>query len=549
VDWPAINWQSVHRNVRRLQARIVKAEQEGKPGKVQALQRLLTHSFSGKALAVRRVTENQGKRTPGVDQELWDTPQKKTTAINSLQQRGYHPRPLRRVYIPKSNGKMRPLGIPTMKDRAMQALYLLALAPLAEVRADPNSYGFRPERSTADAIDECFMVLSKRNSPQWVLEGDIKACFDRISHEWLVAHIPMDKVMLRKWLKAGYMEQGVLYATDAGTPQGGIISPTVANLALDGLERELRQRFPKPKNGYNAKVNLIRYADDFVVTGCSQEVLEHEVRPLIEAFLRERGLELSTEKTRITHIEEGFDFLGFHLRKYKAGKQRKLLITPAKKNVQAFLTKIGEVIKTNKALPSGRLIVRLNPLIVGWINYYQHVVSKVIFSSVDHAIFGMIWRWAKRRHPNKGRGWVKKKYFKTVGNDHWVFYGMVDGKEKQLVIAAAKPIVRHVKIEGKANPYDPAWEPYFEKRLGVKMAANLQGRRQLVRLWREQNGRCLVCNQRITEITGWHNHHIIWRSRGGPDTAENRVLLHPTCHAQVHSQGVYVAKPRPARGE
>jgi RNA-directed DNA polymerase len=549
VDWPAINWQSVHRNVRRLQARIVKAEQEGKPGKVQALQRLLTHSFSGKALAVRRVTENQGKRTPGVDQELWDTPQKKTTAINSLQQRGYHPRPLRRVYIPKSNGKMRPLGIPTMKDRAMQALYLLALAPLAEVRADPNSYGFRPERSTADAIDECFMVLSKRNSPQWVLEGDIKACFDRISHEWLVAHIPMDKVMLRKWLKAGYMEQGVRYATDAGTPQGGIISPTVANLALDGLERELRQRFPKPKNGYNAKVNLIRYADDFVVTGCSQEVLEHEVRPLIEAFLRERGLELSTEKTRITHIEEGFDFLGFHLRKYKAGKQRKLLITPAKKNVQAFLTKIGEVIKTNKALPSGRLIVRLNPLIVGWINYYQHVVSKVIFSSVDHAIFGMIWRWAKRRHPNKGRGWVKKKYFKTVGNDHWVFYGMVDGKEKQLVIAAAKPIVRHVKIEGKANPYDPAWEPYFEKRLGVKMAANLQGRRQLVRLWREQNGRCLVCNQRITEITGWHNHHIIWRSRGGPDTAENRVLLHPTCHAQVHSQGVYVAKPRPARGE
>jgi RNA-directed DNA polymerase len=222
VDWPAINWQSVHRNVRRLQARIVKAEQEGKPGKVQALQRLLTHSFSGKALAVRRVTENQGKRTPGVDQELWDTPQKKTTAINSLQQRGYHPRPLRRVYIPKSNGKMRPLGIPTMKDRAMQALYLLALAPLAEVRADPNSYGFRPERSTADAIDECFMVLSKRNSPQWVLEGDIKACFDRISHEWLVAHIPMDKVMLRKWLKAGYMEQGVRYATDAGTPHGGI---------------------------------------------------------------------------------------------------------------------------------------------------------------------------------------------------------------------------------------------------------------------------------------------------------------------------------------
>ena len=263
-DWHAIDWRAVNQNVRRLQARIVKAEQEGRRGKVKALQRLLTRSFSGKALAVRRVTENQGKRTAGVDGLTWDTPEQKASAIHALRQRGYQPRPLRRVYIPKKNGKKRPLGIPTMRDRAMQALYLLALAPIAEVRADPNSYGFRPERSTADAIAQCFKALAKANSPEWVLEGDIKSCFDRISHDWLLAHIPMEQAVLRAWLKAGFMEQHVLYPTEEGTPQGGIISPTLANLALDGLERLLRAHFPKREAGRNAKVNLIRYADDFV---------------------------------------------------------------------------------------------------------------------------------------------------------------------------------------------------------------------------------------------------------------------------------------------
>src|SRR6516225_1171645 len=204
AEWYAIDWQVIHRNVRRLQVRIVKAVKEGRWGKVRALQRLLTHSFSGKVFAVRRVTENQGKVTPGVDREIWDTPEKKATALRTLQSRGYQPQPLRRVYIPKSNGKMRPLGIPTMRDRAMQALYLLALDPIAETTADPNSYGFRKERSTADAIDQCHTVLSNRGGAQWILEGDIKSCFDRISHDWLLAHIPMPKTILHKWLKAGF---------------------------------------------------------------------------------------------------------------------------------------------------------------------------------------------------------------------------------------------------------------------------------------------------------------------------------------------------------
>src|SRR5258707_1467458 len=244
TDWHDIDWASVSHNVRRLQARIVKATKEGRWGKVKALQRLLTHSFSGKALAVRRVTENQGKNTPGVDKVTWNTPQKKLNAIYSLRQRDYRPQPLRRIYIPKKNGKKRPLGIPCMRCRAMQALYLLALDPVAETTADPNSYGFRPGRSTADAIEQCFIALGKQFSPQWILEGDIKGCFDAISHEWLLTHIPMEKAMLRKWLKAGYMEQRILYPTEPGTPQGGIISPVLANITLDGLEHAIHKAIP-----------------------------------------------------------------------------------------------------------------------------------------------------------------------------------------------------------------------------------------------------------------------------------------------------------------
>jgi len=306
VDWHAIDWQKANQNVRRLQARIVKATQEGRWNKVRALQRLLTHSFSGKSLAVRRVTENRGKETPGVDQEIWETPEKKAQAIRVLQQRGYRPRPLRRVYIPKKNGKKRPLGIPTMADRAMQALYLLALDPVAETTGDPNSYGFRQGRSTADAIGQCFSTLAKADRPQWVLEGDIKSCFEGISHDWLLANVPLDKAMLRKWLQAGYLDRGAFHPTDEGTPQGGIISPVLANLALDGLESRLHQTFPrrvseKGKWQY-AGINLIRYADDFIITGHSKEQLENEVLPLVTAFMQERGLELAREKTVVTHI-------------------------------------------------------------------------------------------------------------------------------------------------------------------------------------------------------------------------------------------------------
>jgi RNA-directed DNA polymerase len=546
TDWHAIDWQKVHRNVRRLQARIVKATKEKRWGKVKALQRLLTHSFSGKALAVRRVTENQGKNTPGVDKVTWNTPHKKINAIYSLRQRDYHPQPLRRIYIPKKNGKRRPLGIPVMKCRSMQALYLLALDPVAETLADPNSYGFRPGRSTADAIEQCFKILGKRASPQWILEGDIKGCFDAISHAWLLTHIPMEKAMLKKWLKAGYMEQHILHPTEAGTPQGGTISPVLANMTLDGLERIVNEiARPTTRKGRNAKLHLIRYADDFLISSSSKELLEQEVKPAVETFLRERGLTLSPEKTLITHIEDGFDFLGQHVRKYKTGKRHKLLIKPAKKNVAAFLEKVRDLVKANKPLPAGKLIAKLNPIIRGWVNYHRHVVSKKAFSSVDEAIYHTLKRWINRRHPHKSDAWKAKKYFKTCGGDNWVFFGKEGEQTWHLTRADNVPITRHVKIRGEANPYDPEWESYFEKRLDVRMEATLKGKRWLLTLWKEQRGLCPICNQKITKISGWHSHHILWRSKGGSDRAKNRVLLHPTCHQQVHSQGISVTKPRP----
>jgi RNA-directed DNA polymerase len=267
--------------------RIVKATQVGRWNKVKTLQRLLTGSFSGKALAVKRVTENEGKKTAGVDRQLWSTPEAKSHAVQNLNKRGYKPLPLRRVYIPKSSGEMRPLGIPTMKDRAMQALYLLALEPVSETKADRNSYGFRPERATQDAIGHCFVLLSRKTSAQWILEGDIKGCFDNISHEWLIDNIPMDKKILHKWLKAGYIHKRNLYPTEAGTPQGGIISPTLSNMTLDRLQTELK------KFRRQDKVHMVRYADDFIVTGNSKELLENEAKPLVEKFLSARGLELS----------------------------------------------------------------------------------------------------------------------------------------------------------------------------------------------------------------------------------------------------------------
>ncbi len=550
AEWYAIEWRAINRNVRRLQVRIVQATKASRWGRVRALQRLLTHSYSGKVLAVRRVTENNGKKTPGVDQEIWDTPEKKTQAVHALKRRGYQSQPLRRVYIPKSDGKtMRPLGIPAMKDRAQQALYLLALAPVVETTADKNSYGFRQQRSCADAMEQCFKALRSANT-QWILEGDIKSCFDKISHDWLLAHVPIDRVILQKWLKSGYMEKHVLHETTDGTPQGGIISPALANCALDGLERLLREKYPAGKRlkslgGEKPCVNLVRYADDFVITSKSKELLEGEIKPLVEHFLQERGLELSPKKTVITHVEHGFDFLGQNVRY----PNRKLLIKPSKKNVKTFLDGIRRTIKAAHGVSAADLIDQLNPKIRGWANYHRHVVSKRTFGCVDHSIFSSLWKWARRRHPNKSPRWFKPKYFTQRGNRDWSFFGETCDDEGQtnkvwLHYAKSTPIKRHVKVKGEANPYDPTDETYFEEREGAHMLETFRGTRTLRYLWYEQRGLCTLCNTKITRITGWRLHYCVSRVMGGSAGATNRVLLHPECHDRVHRQRLSVSKPR-----
>ena len=453
--WDRIDWNQCEKRVRKLQMRIAKAFREGKVAKAKYLQRLLTRSYAAKCLAVKRVTGNRGKNTPGVDRVTWKTPEAKRNAVRQLKRRGYRALPLRRVYIPKTNGKLRPLGIPTMKDRAMQGLHALALLPIAEETADPNSYGFRPCRSTADAIEQCFKLLSRKISAPWVLEGDITGCFDNISHEWLLTHVPMDKVMLQKWLTAGYIDQRHLNPTLAGTPQGGLISPVLANVALDGLEEVLNQEFAQED-----KVNLVRYADDFVITGASKVLLEKKVRPLVAEFLKERGLDLSEEKTRIVHITEGFVFLGQEVRKYKDGK---LLITPSKKNVKTFLSNIRDIFGKSKATRQEELIETLNPRIRGWANFHKHIVAKRTFTWIDHRIWQMSWNWARRRHPNKGESWVKRKYFPKVGSRKWTFASQ-NGKGPTLVKASDTPIVRHVKIRSQAHPFNPEWTSYLKKR-------------------------------------------------------------------------------------
>ncbi|MDU9040838.1 group II intron reverse transcriptase/maturase [Pseudomonas sp. ICMP22404] len=544
-QWHDIDWCRVQRNVRVMQVRIAKACRENNWRRVKALQRMLTRSRSARYLAVRRVTENQGKRTAGVDRVLWDTPDAKWKAANGLKRHGYKPRPLRRVFIPKSNGKERPLGIPTMTDRAMQALYLLALAPIAETTGDPNSYGFRIERCTADAMGQLFVCLSKKVSAQWVLEADIKGCFDNINHDWLIANVPMDKAVLQKWLKAGVIHKGQLQATEAGTPQGGIISPTLANMVLDGLEAQLKQHLGVTK-AKKLKINVVRYADDFVITGGSKEVLENEIKPWVERFLAVRGLQLSPEKTHVVHIDQGFDFLGWNFRKYDG----KLLIKPSKKNVKAFYSKVKEVISTHKTATQADLIRLLNPLLRGWAQYHQPVVAKKAYSRMDSTIFSALWHWAKRRHPNKSLDWVRRNYFRAYEGRNWIFATSVLKKDGTKTLApmyllASTPIERHRKVSGVFNPFDPSMEEMGEKLRMERMLKKLKYRKQIVRLFQGQRGLCPLCKQPITKVSGWHDHHIIHRSQGGGDTLDNRVLLHPVCHQQLHSRGLTVNKPAP----
>lgn len=456
--WQSMGWAAAQAEVRRLQMRIAKAVQAKQPNKVRSLQWLLTHSWSAKVLAVRRVSRNKGSRTPGIDGVVWNTAAKKMRGVLSLQRRGYRAQPLRRVKVPKRKpGTFRNLGIPTMKDRAMQALYLLALEPVAELTADPNSYGFRLERACRDAIEQCFCALGNIHSAEWLLDADIKACFDWIDHTWLLTHIPLDRKVLREWLRSGVVEGGRLFPTRAGTPQGGIISPTLANMTLDGLEHAVKRSCP-----YGSCVNFVRYADDFIVTARTPELLRDRVIPALQAFLAERGLVLSPEKTQIVHIADGFDFLGQTLRKLRG----KLNIRPTKDSIHRVLAGLRDVIRRRRGQRADRLVDRLNARLRGWCNYHRYVQSLRAFEYLDHQVYQALRRWVRRRHPRKSRRWIRQRYFP---GDDWQFTAtrrLADGRRVpvRLVRAAGTRLYRYFKVRGAASPFNPEYRAYFEAR-------------------------------------------------------------------------------------
>jgi len=524
-QWETIDWIKAEQEVNRLQVRIVKATQEKKWNTVKRLQYLLTHSFYAKALAVKRVTTNKGKKTAGVDKEIWSTSAIKMKAVLSLTDKGYQAKPLRRVYIEKRDKKKkRPLGIPTMYDRAMQALYTLALEPVAETTADTKSFGFRKGRSCHDACEYLFTAMSRRFSPDWVLEGDIKGCFDNISHQWLIDNIPMDKSILKQFLKAGFVFKGELFPTEDGSPQGGVISPILANMALDGMQKVLVDRFHTNRLGNvdlrfknTHKVNLVRYADDFVITAATKEIAL-EARELIKSFLKERGLELSEEKTVITHINDGFDMLGWTFRKW----DEKLIIKPSKQSIQTIVRNLSDtILKRGKAWEQDVLIMKLNQQVQGWANYHQSVVASEAFAHLDYMLYQLLWRWAKRRHPKKGQWWISTKYWHRKGNRNWVF----SSEGKQLVRVDHIPIVRHRKVKEAANYYLD--NEYFTQRKFNHGMARLSGRFKLI--WKKQKGRCYHCELPLDITEDRDIFFKIPKPSGGKEEVANMAYVHASC--------------------
>lgn len=524
-QWKSIDWKKAENEVNRLQVRIAKATQEKKWNTVKRLQYLLTHSYYAKALAVRKVTTNKGKNTSGVDKELWTATASKMRAVLSLTDKNYKAKPLRRVFIEKKGKKTkRPLGIPCMYDRAMQALYALALDPVSEVTADTKSFGFRKNRCCQDACEYIFTALSRKFCAEWVLEGDIKGCFDHISHEWLIENIPMDKSVLKQFLKAGFVFENELFPTDDGTPQGGVISPILANMALDGMQKMLSDKFHTNRLGKvdfrfkNAhKVNLVRYADDFIVTAATKEIAQ-EAKELIRAFLKTRGLELSEEKTTITHINEGFDMLGWTFRKWDG----KLIVKPSKKSIQSFVASLSEtILKRGKAWKQEVLIEKLNQQIRGWANYHQSVCASEAFAHIDYVLYELLWRWAKRRHPHKGRWWVSTNYWHRKGNRNWVF----STENKELLRVDHISIVRHTKVRIDANPYFDTL--YFIDRKFEHGVKRLSGRFKLV--WKNQNGCCYHCGMPMEISDDREIFFKVPKSMDGKDEVCNMAYVHKHC--------------------
>jgi RNA-directed DNA polymerase len=425
--------------------------------------------------------------------------------------------------------------IPTGKDRVMQAIVKAALEPEWEARFEANSYGFRPGRGTMDAIEAIHITLSQRGSSRWILDADISGCFDNIDQEVLLAKLPVFTTTLRRWLRAGVVDLGDFSPTDTGTPQGGVISPLLANVALDGMERlfdaqwpDGRPKTPSHRKGLNKGVTVIRYADDFVITAPTRDVLETYARPRVEEFLHERGLALNEAKTRIVHITDGLNFLGFHIRKF-GSREEKLLTVPQKDKVLKHVRAIRSYLDAHKQTPAVQVIKQLNPVIRGWGHYYRHCAAKHAFEKVCNAQWHMLWRWAKRRHPTKSSRWVKARYFRDEG--HWTFWA---GKAA-LVKPDAIPITRFTKVTGRSSPYDPALRHYWTERKQHQVSRETYAKERLM-LHQRQGYRCALCTIPFVPGEDIETDHILLRSQGGTDAMTNKRLVHPWCHRQHHQQ-------------
>jgi len=506
-------------------------------------------SWAAKCLAVRRVTQdNQGKKTAGVDGIKSLTPVQRLSLVNKLRLND-KVKPTRRVWIPKpGTDEKRPLGIPTMNDRALQAFVKLALEPEWEARFEPNSYGFRPGRSCHDAIEAIFSAI--KHKAKYVLDADIAKCFDKINHEALLRKLntfPTLRRQIKEWLKSGVMDGKQLFPTDEGTPQGGVISPLLANVALHGMEEEVKQvavTLPGAKRGNREGLSLIRYADDFVILHEDITVVR-KCQGVISEWLRDMGLELKPSKTRLCHTldkcgdnEPGFNFLGFKVRQHSVGKNQsgtnghgkilgfKTIITPSKEKMKVHYDRVASIIESHSVLPQAVLIGNLNPVIRGWANYYSTAVSKEAYSKQDHLVYQKLRAWAKHRHPQKSGGWVAKKYWQTIDGDNWVFATAQDGKNPMRIQKySATPIVRHVKVKGDASPYDGNLV-YWSSRMGRHPEVSTS----VATLLKKQKSKCAHCGLFFKDGDAWEVDHEVPKAMGGKDTYSNLQLLHRHCH-------------------
>ncbi|MEQ8996904.1 MAG: group II intron reverse transcriptase/maturase [Coleofasciculus sp. B1-GNL1-01] len=569
-EWNQIPWRKLEKNVFKLQKRIYQASSRGDVKLVRSLQKLLMNSWAAKCLAVRKVSQdNQGKKTAGVDGVKSLTPLQRLTLVNNLKL-GTKVKPTRRVWIPKpGTEEKRPLGIPTMKDRALQALVKMALEPEWEAHFEPNSYGFRPGRSTQDAIKAIFGAI--RYKAKYVLDADIAKCFDRIDHEALLKKLnttPTIRRQIRAWLKAGVMDNMQHFETSEGTPQGGVISPLLANIALHGMEWRIKDyaatcdlkrsdgRYQLPKRDKRNSVSIIRYADDFVILHKDLTVVQG-CREIISEWLKDIGLELKPSKTRLVHTlyeyekqKPGFDFLGFHIQQFPVGKYTtgknskgiplgfKSIITPSREKCKKHYQNIKEVVKTHKGTSQKRLIERLNPIIRGWTNYYSRVNSKKAFSKMDDRVYALLESWAKHRHRNKGNKWLAKRYWKTIGGDNWVFATREGKNPIRLLKHSATKIQDYVKVKGDASPYDGNLV-YWSTRMGK----NPEMPKRTASLLKQQKGKCTHCELYFKDGDVIELDHIIPKSKGGRDEYKNWQLLHRHCHdTKTALDGSYGAK-------